>query len=203
MKRKIRVRFTTAALAVVAALVLSGCTSDPLAQQYLAGSGKGYIAGDGRITEYAQPQRGRPVEFTGTLTDGSTVTSGDYVGEVLVVNFWYAACPPCRSEAPDLEAIYKEFEAQGVKFLGVNIRDSDAAQALAFERTYGITYPSTIDANDASMQLAFSGTVAPNAVPTTLVLDKEGRVASRVLGRIPDASVLRALVTAVLAEPAP
>lgn len=86
---------------------------------------------------------------------------------------------------------------------GVNIRDQVDDTALTFASTYGITYPSVIDANDAidgALQLAFSGTVAPNAVPTALAIDKQGRVASRVLGRLPDASVLEALIETTLAE---
>ncbi len=187
------------AVALVAVITLSGCATDTLAEQSRSGSDKHYISGDGRITEIAAAQREKPVTFTGTLENGSTVTSSDYVGKVLVVNFWYAACAPCRAEAPDLEKNYLEFEAQGVGFLGVNVRDQ-VETAVAFAQTYKITYPSTIDAATGTMQLAFSGRVAPNAVPTTLVIDKQGRVAARVLGQLPDASVLKALITSALAE---
>jgi len=199
-----RLRLTALALAAAVTVVLSGCSSanDALAEQYRSGSGKNYIAGDGRVTEIAAGNRGDPIVFTGTLEDGSTVTSDDYAGKVLVVNTWYAGCPPCRAEAPDLEAVYEEFKPQGVDFLGINVRD-EAGTAQAFERTFGITYPTTLDAVTGSMQLAFSGEVAPNAVPTTLVLDKQGRVASRILGQLPDASVLEALLRTALTEPAP
>lgn len=202
MKHKAARRIGTLVIAAVLVLVLSGCANDPLAEQYRDSATKGYTADDGRIIEFAPSKRGPAVEFTGIMQDGSTVTSRDYAGKVLVVNFWYAACPPCRAEAPDLEKVYKEFAAQGVDFLGVNVRDQ-VATAQAFEQTYGITYPSTIDANTGTMQLAFTGLAAPNAVPTTLVLDKQGRVTSRILGRIPDASVLRSLITTALAERAP
>jgi peroxiredoxin len=202
MTRQIVTRLIAAAFIASTGLALSGCATDPLAAQYRSGTTKNYIAGDGRTAEFALSQRGPAVEFTGTMQDGSTVTSSDYAGKVLVVNFWYAACPPCRAEAPDLEKVYTEFAGQEVDFLGVNVRDQ-AATAESFERTFGITYPSTIDANTGSMQLAFSGKVAPNAVPTTLVLDKQGRVSARILGKIPDASVLRALIISVLAEKAP
>lgn len=201
MKHRAARRIGMLAIASVLALVLSGCANDTLAEQYRSGAAKGYIAGDGRITEFAPSNRGPAVEFTGIMEDGTTVTSKNYAGKVLVVNYWYAACPPCRAEAHDLEKIYQEFAPQGVEFLGVNVRD-ELATAQAFERTFGITYPSTIDANTGTMQLAFSGAIAPNAVPTTLVLDTQGRVTSRILGRIPDASVLRSLITTVLAEKA-
>lgn len=181
-------------------LGVAGCTNDGLAQQYRNGSSKNYVAGDGTITEISVENRAKPVHFSVKSEDGGPVNSDMYVGKVLVVNFWYAGCAPCRAEAPDLEKVYTSFVTQGVQFLGVNVRDqADAARSFANE--YGVTYPSVLDANDGAMQLAFSGTVAPNAVPTTLVLDTHGRVAARILGRIPDASTLAALITTVLSEP--
>lgn len=187
------------ALALVLALALSGCASDPLAEQYREGSGKNYIAGDGTVTEIAAEERAAPIEFSGTLESGATATSADYRGRVLVVNFWYAGCAPCRVEAPDLQALWTKYQDRGVGFLGVNIRDQ-ADTALTFSNTFGITYPSVIDADSGAVQLAFSGVVAPNAVPTTLVVDTEGRVAARVLGRISDASILDALIKTALEE---
>lgn len=184
---------------VIVVMSLSACTNDPLAEQYRAGSSKNYVGADGRVTEIAATKRGKPITFTATLEDGSAVRSSQYAGKVLVVNFWYAGCPPCRAEAHDLESIYKEFAPRGVVFLGVNVRDQ-LGTAQSFERTYGITYPSVLDVKTGAMQLAFSGQVAPNAVPTTLVLDRQGRVASRILGQLPDASVLRALLVSTLAE---
>ncbi|WP_241976046.1 MULTISPECIES: TlpA disulfide reductase family protein [Cryobacterium] len=182
---------------VAAAILLSACASDSLADQYRAGSNKNYIAGDGSVTEIASANRLTPVDFTGTLESGGTTTPADYRGRVLVLNFWYAGCAPCRAEAPDLQALWTKYQDQGVSFLGVNIRDQ-LSTAHGFAATYGITYPSVIDADTGSMQLAFSGTVAPNAVPTTIVLDKQGRVSARILGRIPDASVLDALIRSAL-----
>ncbi|WP_066043646.1 TlpA family protein disulfide reductase [Herbiconiux solani] len=187
-----RLRIALAATLAVAALALAGCTADPLAQQYLDGSNKGYISGDGTVTEVKERDRGEPVSFTGTDEKGDTVSSADYVGQVLVLNFWYAGCAPCRAEAPDLEKLNGEFAGKGAEFLGVNVRDQ-AATAVSFADTYGISYPSIID-TDGAMQYAFAGTVAPNAVPTTLVLDAEGRVAARILGRVSDPTILETLI---------
>ncbi|GAB3033761.1 TlpA disulfide reductase family protein [Parafrigoribacterium mesophilum] len=195
-------RFVVCVLVLTLGVVLSGCSNDPLAKQYRSGTSQNYIAGDGRVVEFAPAEREPPVQFASAVEDGSAVASHDYEGKVLVLNFWYAGCPPCRAEARDLQKIYEDFAPEGVDFLGVNVRDQPAT-ARAFERTFGITYPSAIDGDDGTMQLAFTGVVAPSAVPTTLVLDKQGRVASRILGRIPDASVLRSLITTVLAEKAP
>lgn len=188
------------ALALALALALTGCSgSDDLAKQYTAGSNKGYIAGDGSVTEIAAADRGEAIEFDGTLTDGSAVSSADYVGSVLVVNFWYAGCAPCRAEAPDLKAISEEFAGAGASFLGVNVRDQ-AASAIAFNQSYSISYPSVMDVDDGAMQLAFSGSIPPNAVPTTLVLDTSGRVAARILGQVDSPSILKTLIADAIAE---
>lgn len=186
-----------AAAAVAAVLLLSGCTSDPLAEQYADGSGQGYITADGAYTELPPEARDEAIVFSGVDENGSSISSDDYVGQVVVVNFWYASCPPCRVEAPDLAALSTEYDA--VPFLGVNISDSEPV-ALTFADEFGIEYPSIIDARDSAVQLAFAGSVAPNAVPTTLVLDREGRVAARISGLIRDKAILAAMIDTVLAE---
>ncbi len=189
-----------AASSVLAAVALSGCTEDPLAAEFKAGDNKRYIAGDGTFTEIPLAERAAPVDFSGTLSDGTEISSADYRGSVTVLNFWYAECPPCRLEAKDLQAASEEHAADGVRFLGVNTRDQ-RPNVDSFDKTYGITYPSVLDVEDTSMQLAFAGTIAPNAVPATIVLDRQGRVASRVLGQI-DPGVLRTLVKDTVAEAA-
>ena len=188
----------TAAVLLCTAMLLSGCSADGLADQYRAGSDKNYVAGDGSVTEIAADSRGTAITFEGQLETGDTVSSKDLAGQVLVINFWYAGCPPCRAEASDLEALHTKYEDAGVQFLGVNVRDQ-AGTAVEFARTFGVTYPSILDVDSGAVQLAFSGSVAPNAVPTTLVLDRTGRVAARVLGRI-NASVLDTLIADTLAE---
>ena len=184
---------TSAAAAILLAVLLAGCTETPN-----IGSGSTSSADD-TITEIAAADRGDPIVFAGKLEDGATADSNDWLGSVVVVNFWYAACPPCRAEAPDLEALYEQFSPDGVVFIGVNVRDS-AATATAFANKFGITYPSIIDANEGSVQLAFAGQIAPNAVPTTIVLDREGRAAARIVGRIPSRTTLATLIEDALTE---
>ena len=100
MSRRFRPLVLAGALAV--ALALTGCTSssDDLAKQYNAGDSKGYIAGDGSVTEIPVDEREDPVEFDGTIEDGSEVSSADYAGEVVVVNFWYASCARAGPKRP-------------------------------------------------------------------------------------------------------
>jgi len=186
---------------LVVGLVLSGCAaeSDALAEQYRAGTGQNYISGDGALTVVAPESRNEGIAFQGLLDVGGTFSSDDYAGQIMVVNFWYAGCPPCRLEAPDLEALHQEFLEEGVVFIGVNILDQ-APTALAFADEFGVTYPSIMDTNDGSVRLAFSGQVAPNAVPTTVVLDQQGRVAARISGLLTEPDVLAALIRDVQAE---
>jgi len=120
-------------------------------------------------------------------------------GDLVVLNSWYAACPPCRAEAPDLVAFANDYAARGVHVLGINGTD-DVGAAQAFERTFTIPYPSLADTGGHAIA-ALQGAVPVQAVPTTVVLDREGRVAARILG-LADPSTLRGLVDDVLAESA-
>lgn len=185
----------------VLALSLAACTgaNDDLVKSYEEGGNKGFISGDGRVQEIPIDERTDAVAFTGTAIDGSTITSDDYAGEVLVLNFWYAECGPCRAEASTLEDAHQATAPAGANFLGVNIYNSPE-QATAFEETYGITYPSLLARKDAALKLAFADWTSVQATPTTLVLDREGRVAARFIGQVQSGSILETIVTDVLDE---
>ncbi|MCJ0702000.1 MULTISPECIES: TlpA disulfide reductase family protein [Frigoribacterium] len=187
--------------AAVVALALTGCTSqnDDLAADFGDGTTENYISGSGTVTEIAPEDRGDPVEFTSETDTGETLSRSDYDGDVVVLNFWYAGCPPCRAEAPDLEQVNDDYADQGVQFIGVNVRDQ-AATSQAFARTFDVGYPSVVDTNDGAVQLALAGTIAPNSVPTTIVLDQQGRIAARILGGLDGPSILDTLVSDTLAE---
>jgi thiol-disulfide isomerase/thioredoxin len=201
-RARLRPQGTLAAvgLGLVLLLGITGCSSDPLAEQYRAGSGKNYIAGDGTVTEISRENRTEPITFSGTSETGETLGSSDYLGNVLVVNFWYAGCAPCRAEAPTLENVFQATKASGANFMGVNVRDQ-AATVITFDKTFGVTYPSIVDL-DGQAQLSFASNVPPNAVPTTLVLDAQGRLAARILGQLADASILMTLIRDIAAESA-
>lgn len=190
------------ALSLAGLVGLAGCSSggNDLAKQWEESSDKGYVSGDGSSLSLAPSERTEPVEFSGETETGDVYGSDDTIGAVTVVNFWYAGCAPCRAEAPDLVAAYDEFSPQGVKFLGVNTRDQ-VAQARQFSEEFGIVYPSIMDRpGNREVQQAFAGQVPLNAVPTTLVLDPEGRVAHRILGQLAGESQLRTLINETLAE---
>ncbi len=193
---------TLVALLVTATLLITGCSAqnNSLAEQANAGDNKNYIAGDGSVAEYAPDTRSEPVDVKGELYDGTTVDSDQWVGNVVVLNVWYAACAPCRVEAPMLQTLSTSFAPEGVRFYGINVRD-EKPTAEAFERNFGITYPSFGD-RDGKLLLSLTSYVPPQAVPTTLVLDRQGRVSARILG-IADESTLKTLIADALAEDNP
>jgi len=183
-------------LALSSVFALAGCASpDSLVQSV---PGENFVSSDGAVTEVAPENRGEPIVFDELTSDGTAISNNDYLGSVIVVNFWFAACPPCRVEAPEL-AEYANSAPDGVEFLGVNVYDEVAA-ANSFEDTYGIPYPSVLDSAQGSMRLAFAGDLPPSGVPVTLIVDKEGRVAGRYSGVILDYSILSDMVDRVLAE---
>ena len=192
-----KIAAAVSAAALVVSLSACSSASEKLAQQFREGNNKTYIAGDGTVTEFAAADRGDSISWSGVTEGGQTLSSDQLTGVVTVVNFWFAGCAPCRAESKDLVALQAEFKDQ-VQFVGVNVRDS-AETAMAFDRAHSVNYPSIIDNESGSVVLAFTDTVSPNAVPTTLVVDKKGRVASRILGRLEKAT-LRALIKTVIAE---
>ena len=142
--------------------------------------------------------RGTPVELTGKDLDGNPVDLADLRGKPVVVNVWASWCPPCRVEQPELNEAAAEL-GDRVVFLGLNIRDASEDNARAYVRNFDVTYPSIYSADGAAL-LPFAGTLNPKSIPSTVVLDEEGRIAASVNGRIPSVRTLLALVETVLDE---
>ncbi len=191
-------RSAAAAAFVLVALALAGCTSSDGVAGNDVPDGQGYVSpSDVQYLELHPDQRKDPVSFSGPTADGSTFDSASLKGKVTVVNFWYAGCPPCRLEAPILASLSKSLT--GVQFVGVNTSD-DADVARTFDTKNGLAYPSLLAAQSSDVLLAFAGYVPPSAVPTTLILDAQGRVASRIMGLIEKPEILAEMVQKVEAE---
>jgi peroxiredoxin len=189
-----------AAVLVTASLALVGCSSS----DGIAGTVKGgdYTSSDGATTTFAAKNRSAPVSWTATDADGGTIASKQLLGKVVVLNFWYAQCGPCIAEAPRLQKLSVSFADDAVQFVGVNVRDG-ADQAKAFEATHKVTYPTTIEqGHEAPITVAYTGKVSTNTTPTTLVIDKQGRVAARFSGEITadQTSVLSEVIQTTLDE---
>ena len=174
-----RPRRSGTALAALACLALvAGCSN-----QIGSSGDQGYVAGRGIITTLAVADRDKPSEVSGRTIDGEELSLDDYAGQVVVVNVWGSWCAPCRAEAPMLAAAARDLAKQDVAFLGIDSRDPSESAARAFVRRFDIPYPSIYDQQGRTL-LAFRGTLNPNAIPSTVVIDREGRVAASVLGEI-------------------
>ena len=149
----------------------------------------GYISGKGVITTLAVGDREKPGEVAGETLDGERISLADYAGKIVVVNVWGSWCAPCRAEAPDLAAAAEEFADQNVAFLGIDSRDPSEAAARAFQRRFEVPYPSIYDQGGKTL-LAFRGTLTPNSIPSTVIIDEEGRVAASVLGEVSKSTLL-------------
>jgi thiol-disulfide isomerase/thioredoxin len=180
-------------------LGLPACSSDAgsIAAQARSGDGKGYVSGDGSIERLAVGRRSTPLTLSGTTLQGTPWKVSDAKNQVLVLNVWGQWCGPCVAEMPHLQQVWSQLSAGGkpVQFMGINSRDSTET-ANAFLRANKITYPSLRDDGGATL-LSLRGKA--NTTPTTLVLDRQGRIAARVSGPV-TAATLRGLVSDVLGE---
>jgi thiol-disulfide isomerase/thioredoxin len=177
------------ALALVGCSATSGSTDDTTR----------YVAGDGTTVLLPVAERDAAPVVAGTTLDGAALDLASMRGKVVVVNMWASWCSPCRGEAGTLETVYGETRAKGVEFIGIVSGGKDSIDnAKAFARRFDMSYPSMFDA-DNSLVLAFRGQLPPAAIPTTLVLDRQGRVAARALGAV-DRSRLLGMIEPVLRE---
>jgi peroxiredoxin len=184
----------TAALCTLV-VVLSGCsTSEPLV-----------LDTDSAQSGMSQPFQRVPVAeradapaFSGRTVDGKPLRLSDYRGEVVVVNAWATSCGPCRAEAPALERTYRTFEDRGVQVLGIST-DVGRRNARAFQREFGLSYPSLHDPGGRQFLELPRGMVNPQLLPFTLFVDRAGRIAGAVQARL-DEKELAAIVTPLLKE---
>jgi peroxiredoxin len=164
--------------AAVAALV--GCSA--------GGDGRAGSAGEYEFTGptptatvIAQSRRAPAPDFSGELLDGTPFESSSLAGDVAVINFWGSWCAPCRVETPEFQAVHADVADRGVQFLGVDVKDQRQL-AVAFMEAQGVTYPSLFDPR-GEVALAFRGFPA-NVVPSTILLDRRGRVAAVYTGQV-------------------
>ncbi|QIG44744.1 TlpA family protein disulfide reductase [Nocardioides anomalus] len=183
-----------AALAAVLTLTVGAATACTEAN---GTEGKDYVAGDSIVVPIPVAQRKSPVEFSGETLSGDRLDLADLRGKPVVVNVWWSECPPCRKEAPILQEASGEL-ADGASVVGINIRDTSKDNALAFERTFDVTYPSIYDFGSQQL-LNFPPPYNPRDMPSTMVLDDQGRVAALIRGEIPSKTTLLELVEDVAA----
>jgi thiol-disulfide isomerase/thioredoxin len=198
MGRTSRITAAVAGVACVLAVVgVTGCSASSAAT---SDQQTNYIAlnGAGVVTTYAVGHRKVAPQVSGTDLDGTPLALSSYAGKVIVLNFWASWCPPCRSEAPALEQVAADTHASGVQFVGVDIRENGASDGVNFVTTHHIDYPSFSDQSSRiALDFRSTGVQSP---PTTIVIDRQGRIAARGLGEMTYSQLL-SVVQKVAAEP--
>lgn len=129
-----------------------------------------------------------PVASGPALSGTGTVSTGDYPGKVVVINVWGSWCGPCRLEARDLAEASRE-TAGTAAFVGINIRDTNPDTARAFVRAFDVPYPHIYDPNGSQL-VRFAGTLPPNGIPATLIIDRDGQIAARIVGVVDKTTLL-------------
>lgn len=182
--------------AAVAALVLSACGSGGTS----GGSGNtNFITGKDLIATVKEGDRTDAPDLSGATIDGKSLNVAGYKGKVVVINVWGSWCAPCRAEAPNFVKVARDTASKGVQFVGINTRDTSTESARAFEEQYGVTYPSLYDPTGKLMLRFKRGTLNPQAIPSTLIIDREGKIAARTLQALTE-DKLRKMIDPVVAE---
>lgn len=161
--------------------------------------GKGYVSGGGTIRELDPGDREKAVSFEGEAVTGDDISLDDHRGKVVVLNVWGNWCGECHVEAEDVVGAAERTQGDDVVFVGINVRDPSKETAAGYERKYDVPYQSFYDPS-GTLLLEFHGTLNAYATPSTVVLDREGRVAASVIGVIPSEQTLVSIIEKVVED---
>ncbi|MEU6110721.1 TlpA disulfide reductase family protein [Streptomyces albidoflavus] len=185
------------ALLLAAALSLMACGSNMEAG---GGDKTGFVTDSNGISKVAKSERRTPNTLEGETLQGDHLDVAGLQGKVVVMNVWGSWCAPCRAEAPHFAKVAREVEGKGVEFVGINTRESNRRAAVKFEEDHGIAYPSIYDPSGKVVLYGFpKGSLNPQTVPSTIVLDREGRIAARALRPLSEAE-LHSMIAPLLSE---
>ncbi|MFI7100126.1 TlpA family protein disulfide reductase [Streptomyces sp. NPDC050161] len=184
-----------AAGAALASLTLSACgdgTSGGSAQTR-------FVQGKNGIATVAVADRQKAPDLSGETTRGKQLDVADYRGKVVVLNVWGSWCGPCIAEAPNFAKVAGDTKDKGVQFVGINTRDSEKSQATSFEEQHKVPYPSLYDPSGKLMLRFPKGSLNPQSIPSTIAIDRHGRIAARSIGPITEDD-LRKMIKPLIAE---
>jgi thiol-disulfide isomerase/thioredoxin len=183
-RRRTRTGSATLASALLIAALTAGCSTTGADEPTRGAGQEGYPQAERNLTRIPPDSRKLVPAVSGPSlsSTSATVSSADYPGKVIVVNVWGSWCAPCRSEAPDLQGASEQTK-DTAQFIGITSKDYDPAPARAFTRAFRIGYPSIYDPS-GKVLLNFAEVLPPSAIPSTMIIDGQGRLAARVLGPI-------------------
>ncbi|MBT2397028.1 TlpA disulfide reductase family protein [Streptomyces sp. ISL-100] len=198
-RRSNRTRRAVSAGAVViaGALTLSACGGDGSTSS--GSGGTNFVTSSAGISTVARGERQDAPKLDGTTLQGEKLDVDDFKGKVVVMNVWGSWCPPCRAEAPHFAKVAKETKDKGVEFVGINTRDNSTQPAIKFEEDYGVAYPSFYDPIGKLILRFPKGSLNPQGVPSTIVIDREGKIAARSLTALSEKK-LRRMIDPLIAE---
>ncbi|MFJ6465751.1 TlpA family protein disulfide reductase [Streptomyces sp. NPDC091387] len=197
--RASRRRFTllaAPAAAAALALTLSACGNG---DETGGGGDTNFVTGTGGISTVAKGDRATAPKLDGESLDGEHLDLADYKGKVVVLNAWGSWCGPCRLEAKYFTKVAKATADQGVQFVGINTRDPRRGPAVSFEKDYGVTYPSFFDPTGKLLLRFPKGTLNLQTIPSTVVIDRNGKIAARSLAALDDTK-LHEMIDPLIAE---
>jgi thiol-disulfide isomerase/thioredoxin len=181
--------------AAAAATLLSACSSSSGG----SADGTNVVKGSGQITVLKPADRKPAPDLSGDTITGGKASLADYRGKVVVINVWGSWCDPCRAEAPNLVKVAAADQAKGVQFFGINTRDLTESNAVSFAKRFGITYPNLYDPYGKIILRIPKGSLNPQSLPGTLVIDRQGRIAARALKPLSE-DELNQLIDPIVAE---
>ncbi|MBO1337800.1 TlpA disulfide reductase family protein [Streptomyces sp. VRA16 Mangrove soil] len=182
--------------AAAAALVLTACSGGGVNGN---GNNTNFVTSTGGISTVKKGDRSDAPVLTGKDLNGKRMSTADYKGKVLVVNIWGSWCSPCRAEAKYFSKVSEQTKDKDVQFIGINTRDARTDSAINFEKDYGITYPSFYDPSGKLLLKFKPGTLNPQGIPNTIVIDRDGKLAARSLKAL-NATSLHEMIDPVIAE---
>ncbi|MFE1766631.1 TlpA family protein disulfide reductase [Streptomyces angustmyceticus] len=189
-----RVTLLAAGLAA-ASLTLSACGDGASG----GSSQTRFVQGKNGVATVKKGDRQPVPDLAGETIDGKKLDIADFKGKVVVLNVWGSWCGPCIAEAPNFAKVANETKGKGVQFVGINTRDSEKSQAAAFEEEHKVPYPSLFDPTGRLMLRFPKGSLNPQSIPSTLAIDRHGRIAARSIGPLAE-DELRKMITPLIAE---
>ncbi|MFG2139227.1 TlpA family protein disulfide reductase [Streptomyces sp. NPDC048650] len=180
----------------VASLTLSAC-----GEGVSGGSSQTrFVQGKNGIDTVPKADRQPAPDLSGeTTTSKKRLDVADYKGKVVILNVWGSWCGPCSAEAPNFAKVANATKAKGVQFIGINTRDNEKSQAVSFEELHKMPYPSLYDPTGKLMLRFPKGSLNPQAIPSTIAIDRHGRIAARSLGPLTEGD-LRKMIAPLTTE---